>query len=560
MNARRTVSSAACGMLPLVFWQLSSRIASFAVQAVAVRAIGPSNFAFSHVRLGLLHAISTVAFSGTRRIASRARSEEVAAALLYIGILATVCCGIVAGFAFCVYDASHVGQYALAVAAAAMWASSERGIIFARRRERYGQLARARACASLVGSVSSVVVVALLPKDLAGGYAAPVGHFVHMLLAKFVSDVAAGSDVPAVRLRTIRLVLNAEDVRLVSLAVMQQMYDFFHSNAEGIVLDVACPDDMKAAYKLAESIGLSLGRFFSDALEEQTFNVFRAFAYAFDPREIYVDSCNASSSSISSCVGVEAQGETTFSAQLGGHQGLSEQQVVQEELLSVLHTAIKAALLVYLSLAAIGSTWSHFFMRSLYGTTWADETPAITYLTIYLMFLILLAIHGLFAALFEATASSSSLKRQSMCFAVVGLLQIVALYTGGTMFSAPAIIAVNWAVVLVKIAFYILYYCQFTGRPLASLVTCAPHVAVWCVLLAARVVCSSSEQRLTVALEMNSANTILRPLAVHVVTAAASLLALSLAVLRYERRFVAYCASLRSSAKNTVKKKRSHEG
>lgn len=541
------MSAAARGMLPHMTWQLFSRLLTFAVQAIAVRAIGPSNFAYSHVRLGLLHAVATIVSGGVRRIAIRARNENVAAALLYIGTLSTCVTAIIAGFLFWLGDRDHGGPIAMAAASAVLAAMSETGVIFARRRERYQQLARARAFASVFGSVASVVAVGVFPKRYVGKYVAPFGHFVHMLVSKFAFDLAAGASLPTIKLWAVREILNDEDVKLALVAVLQQLYDFFHSNAESIVLDVVCADDVKAAYKLAESIGLSLGRFFSDALEEQTFSVFRLLAVSLS-HETKAEDKPPSGPVISENSSMTLASNRT---QADASQTSSELVSTRNELVLVLRMAIKVALLVYFFLAIVGTSFSYTFLRLLYGIMWADETPATSFLKIYLVFLVFLAVNGVMASLFEATASSQWLKRHSTFSVVLGILHIISLQFLGRTNSATGIIAINCVLVTARIAFSCFYFTDFTGETLRTICAGVPHIGVLLSFILSGIACQTTEHLVYKAFASSETFHVLHCICLHSLAAISAFFVSFIVVLYFEVDFVAFCRSLRVFARKT---------
>jgi Rft protein len=509
--SRDTVRAAARGVSAHVAWQFSSRLLAFAVKAAAVRAIGPAHFAFAELRLGILTAAALPAGLGVRKIAIRSQSDNTAAALV------------------------AAGPVALAALAAAIVGMAERGRVFAARRERYAGAARALAIARIVGSVATTAAAVLfLPTRLVGMYATPLGLVAHAITLLVAVEYAAGGDLPALPLSPASVLqrLGTNDVRMAAIAVWQAVFKFVLENGEGIIVDLTCVDPIKGAYKLAANIASLLARFFSEALEEQSFNVFSRLAPAFRR--------------------VPESDDARYSD--GKRNGVLDNSVesrdMRSECITFLAMALKAALLVSLLIAVVGPSFSYPFLRLLYGSKWADETPAASILSTYFIYLVFMAGNGVTEALVSATASARKLQEQSAFSIVLSCSYMTALYFAGNAYSATGIVAVNCANMAVRTLYSLVYFTQLSDKPWRHLVlTATPHVGVLLVLTASRFMCRASERAV---FAVNMANpsvvsfgSVAARTVKHAVSGAVSVLLFSIAVYAFEKPLRAYAVGLR---------------
>jgi O-antigen/teichoic acid export membrane protein len=535
-SSRDTVRAAARGMSAHMAWQLSSRLLTFAIKAAAVRAIGPAHFAFAEIRLGILTAAAQPAALGVRKVAVRSESDEAAAALVAAGSTATVLLAAVLAAIVASRDPAHAGPIALAALATAIVGMSERARVFAARRERYGEASRAQAIARISGSIATTTsAVFILPVRYVGLYATPVGLVVHAITLLFAMEHAAGDGLPPILVLPSAVVsqLCAEDLGMAAVAVWQTVFKFVLENGEGIVLDVTCVNPIKGAYKLAANIASLLARFFSEALEEQSFNVFSRLAPAF--RHQFVS-------------GVNDTGTSNFK----GVPDDTDMRMhdMRRECVSFLQMALKAALLVSLLIAAVGPFFSYSFIRLLYGSKWADETPAASILSTYFIYLVFMAANGVTEAFVAATASTGKLKEQSAFSVLLSAAYMAALYYAGSTYSVTGIICVNCANMAVRTIYSIMYFTHLTGESWRSLAVAAtPHVGVLSILAAGRIMCRASE---TAVFSMNmpasaavGLRTVLVHIAKHAVSGAISLSLFGAAVYIFENRLRAYCLGLR---------------
>jgi oligosaccharide translocation protein RFT1 len=530
-DARAHVGVAARGVRAHVLWQLSSRLASFGLKAAAVRALGPKHFAFAEVRLALLTASSRPAALGVRKIAMRSPGDDTAAALVLLGNIVTVALAALLAAVLACWDREHAGPIVVAALAAAVVGLGERGFVFATRRERYELIFKARALARIVGSVATTVSVVVLPSPWLALYTAPAGLLVHALTLCWAVERAAGAGIPKMSIGSLPSSLCLEDVRMAAIAAWQAVFRFLLENGEGIVLDITCADDIKGAYRLAGNIGSLLARFFSEALEEQSFNIFARLAPSF--RKPEVNSLERIKGDRSASTGAvdEAMGE----------KALKE---MRDECIQVMQMSLKAALLISLLIACVGPFFSYTFLRLLYGGAWADDTPAVHLLNCYFAYLVFMAANGVSEAFVSASASTKGLRNESVFSLLLSGLYMAALYWFGRRYSATGIIAVNCLNMTARTVYALVYFTRFTRQSLRVLTAALPHPAVAFALLIGNTVCRASE-RIVFATPSDGMQQLLVQAATHAVSGAFAVTAFCVAVYVFEGNFRRYIATLR---------------
>lgn len=558
-RALATVRAAASGVGAQVAWQVWSRVLAFAIKAVAVRAVGPKHFAFAEIRLGLLNAAALPVAVGVRSVALRVSEDRVASALVFCSacvtaVLAAVLCGAAAWA-----DPAHAGPICLVAVSAFFNGVHERGRIFATRRERYAELARARAVARIVGGCCTSVSVLFLPTDVLGLYAVPIGNAVHSIVMTIGCELAAGSQkIPWISPWHLPRVLTRDHVKMSAIASWQTLFKSVLENGESLILDVTCFDPEKGAYKLAANIASMLARFFSEALEEQSFNVFSRLAPAFRslPSAAAVGT-ETKGEKFSSSDGTEALSPGAESCDVKKRTSRDDEVVSGDvdnaveaakhqraECIAFLHMALKSALLISLLIAVIGPKFSYAFLRMLYGAQWADKTPAPHLLNLYFVYLVFMAANGITEALVSATASTAKLQEQSLFSIALSGVYMLSLYVAGSRYATPGIIAVNCSNMAIRTLYSSVYYTQLTGLSVSTLVLGSmPNLAVVGVLALARALCTFSE-RLFFAAAPQDTRALLEMTARHAVSGAVSVAMFCVGVFVFEQRLRSYLAVL----------------
>lgn len=518
------VRRAAAGVGSQVAWQVWSRALAFAVKAVAVRAVGPRSFAYTEIRLGLLAAACAPVAEAARSVALRAEADDAAAGLLLCSAAATVALAAAVGAVAAWADPAHAGPIVVTVVGVALGGVQERARVFAVRRERHEALQRARAVARVAGGAVTSASVLVLPEALVGGYAVVVGNAAQALVLLLAMRRAAGGGVPRVGPRAVAAVVTRDDVKMLAIETWQRVFKTVLSNGESLVLDLTCVDPMKGAYKLAANVASMLARFFSEALEEQSFNLFSRLAWAFR-----VEGAAAGGRAC----GAEARGDATAAE-------------VRAQCVTFLHMSVKLALLVSLLMAFVGPCFAYSFLLLLYGRRWADETPAPQLLGLYFVYLVFMAANGVTEALLAATASTKRRQAQSVFSVALSGLYMAALFAAGRAYAARGIIAVNCANMAARTLYSVVYYTDLTGLPAATLIRgAAPAKQVVAALAVARAACAWSERRFVAGGVPAHTHGMLLAIAQHAVSGALSVALFLAAVYVYERPLRSYMRMLR---------------
>jgi Rft protein len=469
--ALRTVRLAAAGVGSQIAWQVWSRGLAFAVKSVAIRAVGPAHFAFTEIRLGLLTVAASPVALATRSVALRVPRDDTAAALVLCSTIVTAVLAGLLGTGFAFADPAHAGPILLTALQAALNGMTERGRVFAARRERYSDASRARALARVVGGIVTSASVFLLPSSMVGLYAVVVGNVAHAMTMKLAFDRAVGdAPIPRVAPWTVHRFVETDNVKMTAIEIWQRMFKTVLTNGESVILDLTCVDPIKGAYQLAANVASMLARFFSEALEEQSFSLFSRLSSAFNTN-------------------VAKSSETIDNPRF------DEAAEMRAQCIQFLHMSLKLALLVSLLVAVVGPCFSYAFLRLLYGVEWADKTPAPQLLGLYFVYLVFMAANGVTEALFSATASTRRLQQQSVFSVVLSFFYMIALFLAGRSYSAQGIIAVNCANMAARTLYSVLYYTELTQGPASALISgAAPSAYVVSALVVGRVLCGLSER------------------------------------------------------------------
>lgn len=518
VSASATVRTAAAGLSAHILWQVSARVASFAIKAVVVRALGPAQFAFVEIRLGLLVSLALLpAIGAFRKVCLRSPNDHSAAALAYVCVLVTfVLSGLLGGLAL-YRDRENTLSWIVVTASLLVRAFAEPPLVFARRRERYGEYSRARALATVMSGFGQTLVVGLVTNPRLAKPASAMGHLLYSTFLGACMYYASGpSRVPWLSFAQFSSVLLKADLAMVGVALGQAVLKFLLENGEGIVLDVMCSAPVKGSYKLAGNFASIIARFFSEALEEQCFNVFHRLAPAFRQ------------------------------SLRGGDRG----EDMRRMCVSTLTMALKAAIIVSVLIAMVGPAYSYAVLRLLYGKQWADETPASTLLNQYFVYLVFMAGNGVSEAFVSAASSTSELKRQTQFTTVLSTIYMVALFYAARMYEATGIIVVNCINMFARTCYSTWFYTKLTGHSVTTLMEALPHPGVITVLLFARRMSFMSERyflhdelkRWPIPTQFD----LLGRIALHGVSGVISLALFAASLRIFERRFLKQLKSLRS--------------
>lgn len=461
--ARETVRLAAAGVSSHLLWQLSARLASFAIRAVVVRALGPAQFAFVEIRLTLLvNLVLLPLVAAFRKVCLRTAHPASAAALSYVCVAVTLALALAFGALSCALDPAHTPAWLVITVALVIRAFAEPAVVFARRRERYVQSSQARAACVVISGVAHTVAVALITSPRLASAAGAMGHLFYAVCLNVSMYFAAGPEgIPVLSVKQFVAFLRRDDLIMTGVNLGEGALRFLLENGESIVLDITCSAPIKGAYKLSANVASMLARFFSEALEEQSFNVFHRLAPAFRSSE--------------------APGSTE-----DRRQALEREKDMRETCVSALNMALKAAITVSVLIALVGPAYSYSLLRLLYGEKWADRTAAPSILNKYFVYLVFMAGNGVTEAFVTAAASTSELKARTKFATFLSAAYMIALYSSALYLDATGIIVVNCLNMTVRTCYSLWFYRHLTGNSLLSLKSALPHSGVIATLCFAR--------------------------------------------------------------------------
>lgn len=518
-SASATVRAAAAGVSAHILWQVTARLASFAIKAVVVRALGPAQFAFVEIRLGLLVSLALLpAIGAFRKVCLRSPNDSAAAALAYVCVFVTLSVSSLLGGMALYRDHENYASWMVVTASLLVRAFAEPPLVFARRRERYGESSRARAMATVMSGFGQTLAVSMVADEKLAKPASAMGHlFYSCFLGAGMYYASGPGRVPLLSFSQFSSVLLKADLAMVGVALGQATLKFLLENGEGIVLDLTCSAPVKGAYKLAGNFASIIARFFSEALEEQSFNVFHRLAPAFRQ----------------SVRGEEERGED-----------------MRQTCISTLTMAVKAAITVSILIALVGPAYSYAVLRLLYGEQWADRTPAPILLNQYFVYLVFMAGNGVSEAFVSAAASTSELKLQTQFTTVLSTVYIVALFYAARTHEATGIIVVNCINMFARTCYSTWFYTKLTGRSVTTLMAVLPHPGVIAVLLFARQMSFTSEQFFLYSNLKQWAFPerfdLLGRVALHGISGVVSLVLFAASLWIFERKFLKQVVSLRS--------------
>lgn len=467
-SASETLRSATAGLSAQLIHQVAARIISFLVKSIAIRALRPAHFAYVEIRLTLIVNLALLpALHGFRPVALRAPTENRAAALtLFNGILSCFL-GIALGFVCVLLDPENTFPLIVATLAVIVRTFAELPVIFTRRRQRYSQASQARAACVVISSFIQTIAVSLVPHQSLAPGASSLSHLAYTIALAVTMRMALGSEsVPPVSLSLMRRDLRREDLLMSAVTTVDGLIKFFLENGEGIILDVCCAPVVKGAYKLASNFGSVLARFFSEALEEQSFNVFSRLAPAFRP------DANAKDAQLSNNTQAKSMRNTCIDTLVLG---------------------LKAALSFSLLFSVIGPCFSYAALRLIYGSTWADDTEACTLLSRYFLYLLFMAANGVSEAFVSASASTSELKRRTKFSTYLSIVYMTSMYFAAIRFGPLGIIAMNSLNMTARTIYSAWFFGYLTGLPVSKLLEACPSLGLVLSLFAARILARTSE-------------------------------------------------------------------
>lgn len=548
MSSQDILTSAARGLSSHVGWQLVSRCASFVIKAVAIRAMGPSHFAFSEIRLGVLNAAALPVALGIRKIALRAPNEIVSRYLVVVGSHATAAVAAVLGLVYSYNDMENAGSIILTAISSSVEGYAEHGLVFYTRREGYAQVARGRAVATICGSIATTISICILPVGLRGSHASAIGRLVYSMVLKLMMDRAMTNDQPPMCVRDARVHLKRNDLEMAGIASCQTTFKFFLENGEAMILDMVCKDPIKGAYKLAANIGSLLARIFNEALEEQSFNTFSRIicSHARTSSNVVQNTTREGSSDNDIVERNVLDGGDSLSRKLAwsADGAAANDRCVERECVHVLVVGLKCSLLVSLLIAFVGPSFSYAFIRLMYGAGWADDTPTAALLGTYFIYLIFMAANGVTEALVAASASATTLRRQSMFSVLLSCLYMMLLLFAGRSFSARGIMAANCANMAARIVYSCAYICSFGDISWGQYFAALPRVQVVISLCVGRWLCRLSESFWCMdGRKPVSGRSLLVNVAGHSVSGVISVILFATAVTVFEKELISFVRS-----------------
>lgn len=531
-TASDTMRSAAAGLSAHLLYQVSARVFSFVIKAIVVRALKPSQFAFVEIRVVLLVTLALLpAISGFRPVALRVDTEERASALAMFCTLLTVVLGMVLGLGAMILDPANRLSLSIVLLSVIIRAFSELPVIFARRRSLYVQTSRSRGISIIISGISQTLAVSINKKEEYAAPASSIGHVAYVLALGISMYSALGNQgLPkSLTFSGMRDNLRREDLAMAAVATGEGFIKFLLENGEAIVLDVCTAPEIKGAYKIAANLGSVFARLFSEALEEQAFNVFTRLSDAFRP---------------------QASSDQSDAIPSSGNEENLRRVDRQRACLDMLTLGLKAALSVSLVFAIIGPSFAYALLRLLYGSIWADATSAPAILSSYLIYVVFMAGNGVSEAFVTASASTTELKARTRFTTMLSVVYMLALYTAASMYGAIGVIAVNCGNMACRTVYSIWFFTRFTRHPLRTLTKSLPHAGVVGTLLIARVIASRSERLIlgpaTHRIVFNGQLDMLKRVASHALSGVLALLMFSAATWVFERDFIKRIRSLRS--------------
>lgn len=488
-----TLRSAATGLSAHLVYQVSARLFSFIIKAIVVRALKPAQYAFVEIRVVLLVSLALLpATTGFRSVSLRLDSENRALALASFNAIFTTFSGLTLGLVAIYIDPANTLALTLVIISIFIRAFAEIPVIFARRYQLYSQSSRARAVSIIMSGVAQTVAISLITKQSHAAPASTTGHIAYVVtlgLSMHFTLKSAGHTQPSLSLHHLAEHLYRDDLVMAAVATGEGFIKFLLENGEAIILDTCCAADVKGAYKIAANLGSVFARFFSEALEEQAFNVFSRLSPAFRPN-LSVDDANSPTYENRQDTTVVSKQILASSKSGSNIPDLHAMRAACEDMLVL---GLKAAISVSLLFATVGPPFAFAVVRLLYGETWANHTPAPTILSFYLSYLVFMAANGVSEAFVTASASTEELKARTKFATVLSLAYLMSLYYAAKTYGALGIILVNCFNMALRTSYSAWFFHSVTRRPLHILSGALPNPIVFIILLACRLLSNLSE-------------------------------------------------------------------
>ena len=426
-----------------------------------IRALKPAHFALVEIRLYLLVGLVLLpCLSGFRPVVLRTASEANAMALLMVCAFVTVCMAVAFSGIMLIVESQNT--YAVLVVASSLVfrAFSEIPLAFARRRERYEQSSRARAVSTVISAVSQTFAVSMITDQKYAPPATAVGHLAYSFSLGVLMYLACGSEpLPSFSWSTVSTNHLRDDLLMTAVATGEGMIKFLLENGEAIILDLVVATSIRSAYRLSSNIGSVLCRFFSEALEEQSFNVFHRLAWAFRS---------------------ESSGR--------------DAEDVRTTCVETMLLGLKAALTVSVLFVVIGPAYSYAFIRLLYGERWADKTPAPAMLDLYFVYLVFMSANGVSEAFVTASASTKELQSRTKFATVLSCIYLCGLFYAANTYQATGLVFANCLNMACRTCYSVWFFTRLTGKSVSVLRHAVPHPCVVLTLFVARSVSLMSEK------------------------------------------------------------------
>lgn len=462
VRASDTLRSAAAGLSAYFVYQVSARLLSFIIKAIVIRALKPAQFAFTEIRVVLLVNLALLpAIHGFRPVTLRLQSDDRASALAFFNSLFTFTLGIVLGFFAIALDRENALSLAIVISSVLIRAFVELPVVFLRRRQLYFATSRARAASIVVSGVTQALAVSLVTKQVYASPASMTSHVTYVIALGTSMMYSLGTSAfPNLSFSHLKRHLHREDLLMATIATGEGFIKFLLENGEAIILDITCASHIKGAYKIAANLGSVFARFFSEALEEQALNVFSRLSGAF--------------------------------------RGKADANTLEmrKSCVETLILGLKSAITVSLLFTIVGPPFSYAIIRLLYGTEWADGTPAPQILATYLVYVLFMAGNGVSEAFVTSSASTAELKSRSKFTLSLSIAYIACLYEVARRYGAEGVVVVNCVNMAIRTLYSSWFFTKLTGHHYTDLFNALPRIGVVTTLFAARLLASWSEHRL----------------------------------------------------------------
>ncbi len=439
-RAAQTVAAAAAGVSAHVGWQLVSRVLNFALRAIVLRTLGPSNVASTKLNVTMVYSLLVLPITGFRKVSLRVADDARSIAHSQLCVVCTILNSFLATFLLAFVKPDYKDALIILAITLYIRAKAEPDVVFTTRRERYAANSRSRAASVLASGVATAIAVRFLNP----GPAAASGHLVYSIFMRCTFRYARTSPLPVVS--SWWNYLWRDDILVTAANTGQTVLKFLLGNGESIVLGIACEKSEHGAYIMAGNVASIVLRFFHDGLEDQCFNVFYRLSPSFKEKK---------------------------------SDGDDDDKEAQRLCIGTMHLALKASLLVAAVFAAVGPAFSYSVVHVLYGEKWSEDTDAPKLLASYFSYLLFTALNGVTEAFFTASAGAKESRNRGIFSVVLAASYLLSLYALARVYGAFGVIAVNCANMTFRAGYAIWYYVQTTKQSFTQLALgAAPNIGV----------------------------------------------------------------------------------